>query len=68
MKKKETHAINEDEIQLYRIPEVASRLGISVSAVRREIDGGRLQAYRIGRSVTVSLSAIKAFLQRLEIR
>jgi excisionase family DNA binding protein len=60
---KETSAA---ELQLYRIPEVAKKLGISVSAVRREIQSGRLKAYKIGRSIAVPLSGLRSFLRDLE--
>ena len=66
MNNNQNPAATQEEIQLYRVPEVAKRLGISVSSVRRLIDDRLLPARRIGKSVTVSHSAIKTFLAGLE--
>jgi len=44
--------------------EIAERYPVSVSALKRHIASGRLQAVRIGRKYHVTVPALKAWLSR----
>jgi len=43
----------------------ASRLlGVCVRTVRREIDRGRLSAFRVGRNLRIKLSELRRYMER----
>lgn len=58
-----------DEIQplLLRVGEVCSSLGMSRSAVYREIHNGNLNAYKIGKSVRISQEEVSRYISNLRV-
>ncbi len=52
------------EKEYYTLKEVAELCGASYGTVKRDIDGGRLPAYRIGRKYFVRLSDLETYRQR----
>ena len=49
--------------QLLTVEDVAKYLNVSVGTVRNLINGGDLEAVRVGRSVRIRPEAVEAFLQ-----
>lgn len=45
------------------LSEVADYLGVCVRTVRREIDRGRLPAFRVGRNLRISLSELRRYIE-----
>lgn len=53
--------MNQD--QLLKVTDVAERLSVSVTTVRRLIDKGKLQTVRIGRSVRIRPEDLEAYIE-----
>jgi excisionase family DNA binding protein len=51
-----------EPIQLLRLREVARRLDVSISTLRREIRSRRLKAVRIGRVVRISEAELAGYI------
>lgn len=51
-----------EPIQLLRLREVARRLDVSISTLRREIRSRRLKAVKIGRVIRISEAALAAYI------
>ena len=51
------------DYQLLTVEDVAKYLNVSVGTVRNLINGGDLEAVRVGRSVRIRPEAVEAFLQ-----
>ena len=49
------------EDQYLTVAEVASRLSIHPSTVRRRVKGGKLEAMRVGRAMRISTEALAAY-------
>lgn len=49
------------------IKEAAAMLSICERTIRREIDRGRLRAYRIGRAIRIRVSDIEAYLNNSQV-
>lgn len=43
--------------------EASCRLGVCVRTVRREIDRGRLRAFRVGRNLRIRLSELRQYME-----
>ena len=58
-----------DEIQplLLRVGEVCSSLGMSRSAIYREIHNGSLNAYKIGKSLRISQEEVARYVANLQV-
>jgi excisionase family DNA binding protein len=52
--------------QLLRVTEVCHALGMSRSSVYREIDAGRLNALKIGKSLRISREELDRFIGALQ--
>jgi excisionase family DNA binding protein len=48
------------------LAEAARLIGVSAKTMRREIDRGRLRAFKVGRLVRVRTAELQAYLKRLE--
>ncbi len=59
---------NPGEPLVYRVPEVARRLGTTDAAVRRMIERGILPSRRLGRRVVVVPEELEAYLRSLPAR
>jgi excisionase family DNA binding protein len=53
------------EISLLKVNEVGARLGMSRSAIYREIHGGRLVAFKIGKSLRISSDEVSRYIENL---
>jgi len=49
--------------ELYRVDVAARRLGLANKTLRNQIDAGRINVFRIGRSVRVAESEIQRILE-----
>jgi excisionase family DNA binding protein len=54
------------EEQYYTVQEIAKRLRVTRQAIYNWIDEGRLQAVKVGRSLRIPESALRAFIQPAE--
>lgn len=54
------------EDQYYTVQEIAKRLRVTRQAIYNWIDEGRLQAVKVGRSLRIPESAVKAFIKPAE--
>jgi len=43
--------------------EASCRLGVCVRTVRREIDRGRLAAFRVGRNLRITLNELRRYME-----
>lgn len=48
------------------LPQAAKMLGVCTATMRREIDRGKLRAFKIGRVYRVRVAELHAYLKRLE--
>ena len=53
-----------EQKQYLTIREVSEQSGLSYAAVKREVDGGRLPAHRIGRKYLLPKAAAEEFISR----
>jgi excisionase family DNA binding protein len=54
---------SENERECVSLREASFRLSVCVRTVRREIDRGRLRAFRVGRNLRVSLSELRRYME-----
>ncbi len=54
--------MHEEEVRMYTCEEVAQKLSMSESFIRREISKGALKAVRLGRLVRVPEAALAEYL------
>ena len=54
--------------ELYRVRDVAGRLGVHPETIRRLIHDGRLGAVRVGRVLRVHSSDLEGFLSRQRVK
>ncbi len=52
---------------LLKVSEVGARLGMSRSSIYREIQSGRLRAFKIGKSVRISSEEVSRYLENLQL-
>lgn len=55
------------ETTLLKVSEVGARLGMSRSSIYREIQSGRLRAFKIGKSVRISSEEVSRYLENLQL-
>lgn len=53
-------------MQTLTVKEVASRLGVSIGAIYKEISKGSLKHYRVGAAIRVSEEHFQAWLSEIE--
>ena len=61
-------AAQSDDRDLYRIPEVAQRLGLREATIRKLVRAGRLPAVKLGSCVCVRAADYQTFLDALPAR
>ena len=54
--------------KLLSLNEVSERTALSRSTIYREIDAGRLVAVKIGKSVRITDSELRRYIESLEVR
>ena len=52
------------ERECVSLREASRLLGVCVRTVRREIDRGRLSAFRVGRNLRIKLSELRRYMER----
>jgi excisionase family DNA binding protein len=56
--------IAELESECVSLSRAAKILGVCVRTLRREIDRGRLSAFRVGRNLRIKLSELQRYMER----
>jgi excisionase family DNA binding protein len=52
------------ERECVSLREASRLLGVCVRTIRREIDRGRLSAFRVGRNLRIKLSELQRYMER----
>jgi len=55
---------NGDVDECVSLSRAAEKLDVCVRTVRREIDRGRLAAFRVGRSLRIRMSELRRYMER----
>jgi excisionase family DNA binding protein len=55
---------SQDEDRCLSLREASRLLGVCVRTVRREIERGRLIAFRVGRSLRIKMSELRRYMER----
>jgi excisionase family DNA binding protein len=50
------------------VSQAGKSLGVCTRTVRREIDRGRLAAFRVGRSLRIRMTELRRYMERQEVR
>ena len=56
--------MNGNDDRCLSLKEAGGILGVCVRTVRREIDRGRLAAFRVGRSLRIRMSELRRYMER----
>ena len=54
---------SQNERECLSLQEASCRLGVCVRTIRREIDRGRLPAFRVGRNLRIQLSELRRYME-----
>jgi excisionase family DNA binding protein len=52
------------DVECISLRDASRLLGVCVRSVRREIERGRLSAFRVGRSLRIRMSELKRYVER----
>jgi hypothetical protein len=59
---------DDDPITLHEAARIVFRGTVSAAVLRREIDTGRLEAFKVGRRYFVTLAAVRAMRERCRVQ